>query len=298
MLSLASWRFRDVAATRGGPVERLDLTELPLAAGRIFQVNAFLRPELVAWKSGGELFSDAAGSGTDASPLLARHKAISEAIERWAHMHVLRHGTPALHGFDVDPSSNGMAAFPGWHARQARRHALLEAAERFNLLQWWEGRLAARECHSPYPGVQAAILCSEAPGVTALLFRMSPDSVAGYGHAAGATFAEAARRALGELERHHAAVRILHAAPAGARTPLSDKAHPIEQRSYHFSTPEGHEHFLERLRSRTTRPLLRPRLVFDGEIRGPWSRFAHVWRVCYQPPTDRFLGPDPTFFYW
>ncbi len=298
MLNLASLRYRNAAAPAGGPIERIDLTELSVVGHRQFQANAFLRPELVAWKTGGELFSAATGSGTDASPMIARFKAVSEAMERWAQMAVISKGDGARYGFDVDPSSNGMAAFPGWRARQARVAARMEASERFNLLSWWEGRLSAAECASPYPGVRAAVLCSDAPGITVILFRVYPDGQASYGHAAGETFAEACERAAAELERHRAAIRFTALVPAGLTRQLSPSAHPIEKRCLYFSTPEGHEFFLERLRTRVKRPLLAPRLVFDGQIRGPWSRFSHVWRVCYTPPSERFLSDDTNYFYW
>lgn len=298
MPNLAAFRYRNVMAASGGPVERIELTDITLLGRREFQANAFLRPELVAWKSCGEVFSDAAGSGTAESPMVARFKAVSESLERWAHMAVISSDDRNRYGFDEDPSSNGMAAFPGLRARQAREAAVYEAAERFNILSWWEGRLGATECPTPWAGVTAAVLCSEVPGVTTILFRRSPQGHVAYGHAAGPDFRTACLRAAAEMERHDLVLR--HYALAHVGTPMDSLAiaHPIERRSVYFSQDEGHEFFLQKLRSRPTKETLRPRMVFDGEIRGPWSRYANVWRAVYSPPSDRFLSNDPQYFFW
>lgn len=300
MLNLAALRYRHVLADSGGPIVRLEAADAVWLGRRCFQANAYLRNDLIAWRASGAVYGAASGTGVDASPMVARFKAVSEALERWAHMAVVTGGEGGRYGFDADPSSNGMAAFPGLFARQARPAAQLEASERFNLLSWWEGYLPALETAAPWPGVQAAVLGSEAPGVTVILFRQS--AVHGhfaYGHAAGKNFASACEAAAMEMERHdHVVSRYLlaHAGAPGSALPAT--AHPIERRSVFFSTPEGHELFLGRLRSRPAHALRHPRLVFDGVVPGPWSRYADVWRVVYAPPSERFLGRDERYFFW
>jgi hypothetical protein len=42
----------------------------------------------------------------------------------------------------------------------------------------------------------------------------------------------------------------------------------------------------------------RPRVVFDGEITGPWSEFTTVWRVAIEPPTMEFLQKRDDWFFW
>ena len=229
----------------------------------------------------------------------ARFKAISEAVERWAHMAVLISPDKDRCGFGVDPSSNGMAAFPGLWKRQARPAAQLEATERFNVLSWWEGKLPARETETRWPGVRAAVLVSSAPGLTVILFRRAPSGHYAYGHAAGADFESACLRAAIELERHEFVVqRFLLAHAGGAKGELPATTHPIERRSLFFAQPEGHEMFLERLRSTPRQVRADPRLVFDGPVPGPWSKYADVWRVAYEPPSIRFLGTDEQYFFW
>jgi len=299
MINLASFRYRNILAEAGGPVERLAIVDTTVLGERQFQANAFLRPELVAWRTAGKVFGDAAGTGTADSPMEARFKAISEAIERWAHMAVITSPDCHRYGFDMDPSSNGMAAFPGLFRRQARFSALMEAAERFNVLSWWEGRLAAKEVVTPWPGVGAAVLESGAPGVTVILYRRAPGGHYAYGHAAGPDFESAGRRAAVELERHEFVVQRYLLAHAGLTAEeLPRTAHPIERRSLFFAQPEGHELFLERLRSTPRRERRQPVLVYDGPVRGPWEKYAGVWRVVYEPPSERFLGSDEQYFFW
>ena len=79
---------------------------------------------------------------------------------------------------------------------------------------------------------------------------------------------------------------------------LPADAHPIERRCLFFATEPGHELFLERLRSTPRRPSAHPKLVFDGHVPGPWSQYADVWRVVYEPPSDRFLGFEENYFLW
>ena len=68
--------------------------------------------------------------------------------------------------------------------------------------------------------------------------------------------------------------------------------------SLFFALEEGHELFLERLRTRPTKALADPKLVFDGPVPGPWGRYADVWRVVYAPPSDRFLSMAENYFMW
>lgn len=299
MLTLAALRYRKIMAEEGGPIARLVVSDTSVLGGRKFQANAFLRPDLIAWQSAGEVFSDAAGTGTADSPMVARYKAISEAIERWAHMAVVTSADRECYGFDVDPSSNGMAAYPGLRKRQARPAAFWEAVERFNVLSWWEGRLDATETETRWPGVRAVVIRSELPGVTVVLFRQSPKGHHAYGHAAGPDFDVACERAAMELERHDFVVAhylLVHCGEVANTMPSPAQA--IERRSVFFAQPEGYEKFQERLRTGRRFAEAKPNLVFDGPVPGEWSKYADVWRVVYAPPSERFLSNDSCYFFW
>jgi hypothetical protein len=230
--------------------------------------------------------------------MVARFMAISEAMERWAHWHMLSSPERASHGFAVDPSTNGMSAFPGMWKRQARPGAVFEAAERFNILHWWEGHLPATESAGPWPGVTAVTIKSGAPGVTVILFKRTLRDFVAYGHAAAADYATACRKAAGEMERHASVVEIFARNHNGEiRNQLPPGAHPMERRSLFFATDEGHELFLRKLRSAPLSARVAPQLVCDGVIPGPWSRYADVWRVLYAPPSKRFLSADEDYFF-
>ncbi len=299
MLSLAAFRYRQVLATEGGPIERLEIADTTVLGERGFLANAYLKKDLIVRPEARAIYSEANGSGTAASPMVARFMAVSEAMERWAHWQLHTSAEKGKYGFDVDPSSNGMAAFPGLLRRQARPSALLEAAERFNLISWWEGRLAAREADTRWQGVKSATICSNAPGLTVILFKRTEAGFIAYGHAAAMDFDTACRKAAVEMERHELVVSRFALAHAGKiRDQLPPGTHPIERRSLFFALEEGHELFCERLRSRPTKAALEPRLVFDGSIPGPWARYADVWRVVYAPPSDRFLSMDENYFLW
>ncbi len=299
MLSLAAFRYRNVLTAAGGPVERLEITDAAVLGERAFLANAYLKKELIGQPEASAVFSEANGSGTAASPMVARFMAISEAMERWAYSQLHASSERHKYGFHVDPSSNGMAAFPGLFSRQARQGALMEASERYNLLNWWEGRLAALESDTPWSGVRAATICSEAPGITVILFKRTEAGFVAYGHAAAMDFESACRKAATEMHRHEQVVAHFALTHAGKiRDQLPADAHPIERRSLFFALEEGHELFVERLRSHPTKTASAPKLVYDGPIPGPWTQYADVWRVVYTPPSDRFLGMDENYFMW
>lgn len=298
MLNLATLRYPRALAENGGPLERVSCGEISLLGGRWFEANAYLRPEHTAGLWHRHVFGSASGSGTDRSPLVARFKAISEALERWAHWATFSAPEAERYGFDVDPSSNGMAAFPGLFARQARGAALMEATERFNLLNWWEGRLAATAAETPWRGVDAFAIESDLPGATVILHRRSERGHHAFGHASRPTFAGACEAAAIEMERHETAVGYYVLAGCGRGHVVAGAMHPVEQRSLFFASDEGYEMFCERVGGRASGPRPRPRVVFDGVVSGPWERYAHVWRVLFEPPSLRFLSREQEYFLW
>jgi len=298
MFSLAAYRYRNALASAGGPIERVEFIETEVLGERRFLANAYLKPGLGPTQSGRQVYSTANGSGEARSPMVARFMAISEALERWAHWQLQGGAAQGRYGFDVDPSTNGLSAFPGLWQRQARRGALLEASERFNILHWWEGRLRASESPSYWPGVSAVTIHSRVPGVTVILFRKTRSGFTAYGHAAATDYVTACRKAAGEMERHASVVEIFARDHGGELLgQLPPDAHPLERRSLYFATPQGHERFLNRLRAAPAEPFAEPSLVYDGPVPGPWSQYADVWRVLYAPPSKRFLGMEEDYFF-
>ena len=295
MFAIGAIRYRSILAHRGGPVARLVGGTTTILGRQQFQVCAWLRPEL-----GGnvdtQLFGGAAGTGTAPSMMVARFMAISEALERWAHRACATAAAPQ-YGFEVDPSSNGMAAFPGLTTRPVRLRARQEAFERLALLSWWERGTTARRCATAWPEVNAVELAAPDGVSMVIVHTRSAQGHFAYGHAAAADFAAACRRAVVEMCRHdHVVRKRLGQLEAGAAPPLTSV---LERRAWYFSTPAGHARFLEAVR-RAERSALRPEvdLVFDGEIPGPWTKYADVWRVACRMPSRRFLTDQDDYFFW
>ncbi len=294
MLSLASVRYRNALAVDGGPIARIETGELSVRGRRIPMANARLTPGLVR-KGPMMLYSDADGTGTDRIATVARHKAVSEALERWAFHATVRSERAAEFGFDVDPSTTGMSAFPGMLRRQARRTSVLEAVERFSLCSWWEGRVAGRAFETDWPGVSSIAIDGPFGGVTVIAYAKSDWGGYVYGHAAEESFGAACERAVVELARHEWVLRA-----GWLATIAGDPVRPtniFEKRCLFFASEEGHALFQERLATRPSLAPLRPEIICDSDIPGPWDEFATIWRFALRPPSEGYLRGGERYFF-
>jgi hypothetical protein len=295
MLSLASIRYRNVLEEHGGPVTGVETGKFHVCGRPMFQANARLKPGLTAKKSL-SLYGDADGTGTHRSMAIARHMAVSEAMERWAFHSVARSERAAEFGFDVDPSSNGMSAFPGLLRTAARRKAVLEAVERFSLIAWWEGMAEGRLMETDWPGVSAVAIDGPFGGVTALAFARTEWGGYVYGHAAEESLGAACERAVVELARHEWVLRAWRlACAAGEKTAPTNL---FERRGLFFASEEGYDLFQHRLHFPAQTPAPRPVVVCDRDIPGPWSEYASVWRFALRPPTNGYLKGGERYFFW
>lgn len=294
MLSLAAVKFRSVLAAHGGPIQRIETGFLPVRGQRTILANATLEPGLVR-KGALSLYSSADGTGTDPVAAVARHKAVSEALERWACDAVARSDRAAEFGFDRDPSSNGMAAFPGLLSRQARRSAVLEAVERYSLIAWWEGFAPAQAVATDWPGVSAVAIPGPLGGVTVVAHARTDWGGYVYGHAAEESVGAACERAVLELARHEWILRSrwLNRFAGEVVAP----SNIFERRLVFFATEEGHELFRRRATARPGRSAPKPEVICDREVPGPWSRYATVWRFAYRPLTDGYLRGGERYFF-
>ena len=201
MLSLAAFRYRNVLARHGGPIQLVESGEFSVCGRPMIQANARLVSGL-SRKSSHAIYGDADGTGTHRLASVARHMAVSEALERWAFHSVGQSDRAADFGFDIDPSSNGMSAFPGLFGRNARRKAMLEAVERYSMIAWWEGWATWRLFDTDWPGVSAVAIDGPFGGVTVIAFSQTDYGMYAYGHAAEESFGAACERAVIELARH------------------------------------------------------------------------------------------------
>lgn len=292
-LSLAALRYRNVFIEDGGPIERIVTSRCTVLGEKQEQANAYLHPELSVGKPSHAIYGQADGTGSSVSSSIACHMAISEALERWAFLATHRSSQAAKYGFDVDRSSNGMAAFPGFFRSEAARRARLEALERYAVIGWWDGRLDAEVRPAPFPGVELVRIHHNAgPGEVVILVHQTRAGVC-FGHAAGSSVTSAAVRAAVELARADFVITAYRAKGA-----LVQAANFLERRAVYFSTAAGHARFRERLARKPDRPAPTWRPVFDGEIPGPWSKWATVWRCAVAMPTNAYLDPDSDFFFW
>jgi len=241
------------------------------------------------------MFSDADGTGTDVSISVARHKAISEALERWALHSVVRSERAAEFGFDIDPSSNGMAAFPGLLRRQARRTALLESVERYSLMCWWEGHATGRIFDTDWPGVSAVAIDGPFGGVTVIAYAKTEWGGYAYGHAAEESFSGACERAVNELARHEWVLRAWWLKFVAGESVVPSNL--FERRCLFFASDEGHDLFQERLARPLNQNMPRPQVLCDRDIPGPWDEFATVWRFALRPPSDGYRHGGERYFF-
>jgi hypothetical protein len=256
------------------------------------QTNVFLKKGLTPCRETG-LYANADGTGASRDAITAKHMAISEAMERWAYHATVNSDMASEYGFDIDPSSNGMAAFPGLLARQARRRAYLEAVERYSIMCWWSGQVEGTLISTDWPGVDAVLINGPAGGITAITFTKVQEGQYAIGHAADESIGGACEKAIVEMERHAKVVRYWHTGRSATCVPQN----VLESRSIFFSTEEGFALFKARIGTKPTLPQPEFEVVCDREVPGPWSEFATVWRVAFRPPNMEFLtSSDRCFF--
>jgi hypothetical protein len=295
MLSLAAFRYRNVLASFGGPIDSIESGTFPVRGQRMIQANARLSPGL-SRKSRHAIYGDADGTGTHRLASVARHMAVSEALERWAFHATVSSERAPEYGFDIDPSSNGMSAFPGILGRHARRKAMLEAVERYSIISWWEGRAEWRLFDTDWPGVSAVAIDGPQGGVTVIAFSRTSYGMYAYGHAAEESFGAACERAVIELARHEIVLRHWWLAYIGGEKRAPSDL--FERRCLYFSTAEGHAQFLRRIQDGHRGTMAPASVVCDRDIPGPWSEYATVWRFALRPPSESFLYAGDDYFFW
>lgn len=302
MFNIAPIRYANILGSQSGPIERIEYGRVDILGTSFYQANAYLNGSLNLRKSRLQLYSNADGSGTHRSPLLARYIAISEAIERWAMYVICGTAKAAQYGFDLDASSNGMSAFPGLFRFQARRKALAEAAERYCLVSWWEGLLPTKPLPPqtlPIEGIEIHNPASKDRVV--LVWQQTPAGHYCYGFASARRIKDAIWKAYVEMDRSAHVLSGFHKENPGFEMgDLSVIDNYQERRVVYFSMPEGHSMFQQRLTQSVGRPVPSQKVkpLVDCEIEGPWERYARVWRVVLPMPTKDYLDADLNFFFW
>lgn len=300
-LNLAPFRYQKILRKDGGPIEHLEKAQVVSSQGLLYTVNAYLVEHLRPTRNASHTYyGNADGGGTHLTELVARFMAVSEAIERWAFWDRIDSGMRALYGFDVDPTTTGMAAFPGLFHMRSRRKARLEALERFGLLHWWEGRIRHR-MHRP-AGVDYQVVELMVPRSNdAVVITFRDDPVSGtraYGYGAGCDLATAIQSARNEMQRHEKVVERYVDYNPDPQMGLHRIGNTQERRALYFALGEGKALFDERLKCGPWARQSTPKTVFDGLLPGDWDRYATVWRALYEPPSDEHLSSRNDYFFW
>lgn len=295
-LNLAPWRYQKVLKQDGGPIDHLVEGSFTTRFGAFFRFDAFLLDHLRPATARRE----ADGAGASPQRQTAQFSAVSEALESWAFSDRSTSPLRDLYGFDLEPSTHGMAAFPGLFAARARQAARLEGIERYAQLHWWEGRLR-HELHRGAPGEDdlIEILLPDAAAVVVIAFFDDPATgLRTYGTASAPSLPEAVRAARLARLRHARQLEHLtenHLAPAYALLSLKDTR---DRRALYFALEDGQSLFDERLRCGPWATRRAPRAIFDGLMPGDWDRYAAVWRCLYEPPSDEYAGSRCDYFLW
>jgi hypothetical protein len=254
----------------------------------MFCATAFLSPTLrPSWLGESQIYENAQGGGTHALRSVACYIAISEALERWAFYAECDGPRRSALAFDIEPSTTGMAAFPGLTKGPSRENARLEAVERWSLVEWWLGRLPAT----------AAVGSDEAAGsleiltpfdrcAVALVWRTSPAGAMSFGFAAAGKLPDALAHARIEEARNASVLAKLFRETSSSPEdfPFKGLRLSYERRLAFFSSAAGGALFRERLASSCGQMAVpeRPRTIMDCELPGPWTKYATVWRVLYE----------------
>lgn len=305
-MNLSAWRYRRILARDGGPISEIgirdcaSILEIQTMEMAGFEACATLRIELKPERfRTNKVYGNCDGSGWGLYQHEAVYKAISESIERWAFYSTIGSTNSNVFGFDLDPSTTGMAAFPGLTRTQARNSACLEAIERWSLCQWWEGRLSAAQLPlGALPrGTSGIKICSPWPQVKIVVLYSSGETpYRCYGFAADYSLANAIGHARIEQLRNIAAVKAYFSKAVKNEIPVTD-SNLYERRLLYFSH-EGFSAFYERVRSSLANGPCpaEPKLIVDSEIIGPWTRYATVWRCLFDPCGSKETMASDAYF--
>ncbi len=293
---LGSWYYRDVCAD-DGPIAKISVRQLDgVDPNQKWEAMAYLKEGHIQRGRHLEfkIYGLCDGGGTSASRATACHIAVSEALERWAWAASSRE--PSLRstaGLDLDPSTNGWAAYPGPFSNFARQRAYLEAVERWSLVAWWNGQIG----HEPLPNRDGAIrlLLPMPDAAVVILTQKIPRVGYTYGFAGGSDISAAHQRAYVELLRNiHVLTKWAEKNAIKGTAELPTTLH--ERRLLYFSGDEGHARFVERLGQRRPSLQISPEVLVDRRISGCWDKYCRVWRVLFKSAFNHTTAIDQFLF--
>ncbi len=284
--------YRGVTVRKGGPVASIEHRRLRVLARSFHLVNVTL-DEGVLPPAKGALYGSASGSGLHEARSVAERLAISAAFERWAFHARLAAGDLRRHGYDVDPTSAGLAAMPGREDGAARQAAWWSALRRYSLAMWWAGLAEARWIETDWADLQTFAIGNPLGGVTVVVLSGPARGGWAIGAAAAERYGVAFERAAAELAKNRAVLSAgLYSTDGDAPAPG-----PVERNVLFLATPDGYAQVRAQVHVSAGRRMPMPALACDCEVRGPWSRHATVWRTVFAPPGRRYEARDAEFLF-
>lgn len=224
------------------------------------------------------LYSGHGGSGCSSNKTIASRKAICEVLERWAFWHSRENlNLRVKYGFDINDSTDGMAAFPELNCNQVQKKSFFEAVERWSISAWWNGLLPNSNVTVDKFGVHRISILSPFELPCLVIWKDFGDRRC-YGFSCDESFSNAHFRALVELSRNHYVIGRCK------EQSLPPVASLLEKRFVYFSLPDGRNLFDERVNSSCGIPRScdMPSRVLSLEVTGDWSRYVKVWRTVYR----------------
>ncbi|WP_269522444.1 hypothetical protein [Coraliomargarita parva] len=282
----------------GGPIERIEHAPGTVAGVPCTHAMAFLVRDLFPDSVRTPMQIDQAdGAGSHRSEQVACHMAVSEALERWAIFGCRADPSKYEAGIHLDTTSNGFAAFPGMFDTQARKAAFAESIERHCLMCWWEGYLKHQPLLDLAEGVRAIQIENPYSSHFVILAWRTDELSHVFAFGAGNCRESATWKTLVELERTQRILREIDRV-AGRQRSADFKLGTFERRIEYFSRGRGLESFLKRLQMEAVSSAKPMKLLFDAPVKGPWNRYASVWRTIIEAPSRTYLSDADDYFFW
>lgn len=232
------------------------------------------------------VYSSGDGAGASKFKNISIHKAISESLERWAFYQSLAE-SPAEYLLDIVPYSTGIAAFPSFFTNPSRDNAKKEATERWALHQFWTEKIPLVEHDTSVKNLKHYELITGMEFKTSIL-QFEDMGEFFYGFSSGRNLNDSFSHAMIELSRNW---RVLKDYAKNE----NDELNIYEKRLLFFKKSEGSNLFREKILRAPMKRLIDHTVLVDKEIKGPWSKYAKVWRFLYSDSFNSDLN-DETFF--
>lgn len=271
----AYWRFRSVLKEKGGPIDGFSISSVSIDNQLFFQTNSKLCSSIrVKYSStfGSDIYNDVDGTGTDTNKHTSVFKSFSETLERWAYYesYISQHPSIAL-----DHTSTGFAFLPTYFTNSARTIAQAESTERYCLHLFSLGALKLKKEVDEQIDVYTCIIGNFV--FSLLHFHDIEHGNHIYGFACHIDKKISILKARIELERNKITLKNL--------TRKDHYSNIHDHNLIFYSTDEGYALFQNRIiECLKVHNTSEGKIIYDNEIKGPWSKYGKVWRHLYEMP--------------